>query len=229
MRPGDAAILGAMNDRPRRRLSAAERRDELLDAASEVFARSGYHGASLEEIATAAGVSKALIYEHFASKRELHAELVDRHASEIFRRLQANAETGASGEERLRGGVDAFLGFVEEHREAWRALFRDAADPEVSEAIAVVRAQAVGVIAALMAADMDAREAQAHDPAQRALNLEIHAALLAGATQAVANWWYDHQDVPRQVVVDRVMEFCWLGLERVSDGEVVVRGERVRR
>ncbi len=115
-----AACMTEPDDRPRRRLSAAERRDELLTAASEVFGRAGYHGASLEEIAQTAGVSKALIYEHFASKRELHAELVDAHATEIFRRLQANAETGATGEERLRGGIDAFLSFVEEHRDAWR-------------------------------------------------------------------------------------------------------------
>ena len=50
-----------------------------------------------------AGVSKALIYEHFASKRELHAELVEAHASEIFRRLQASAaDVGAT-----RGGAAA--------------------------------------------------------------------------------------------------------------------------
>lgn len=212
-----------MSDSPRRRLSAAERRDELLDAASEVFARSGYHGASLEEIAAAAGVSKALIYEHFASKRELHAELVERHASEIFRRLQANAETGLTGEERLRGGIEAFLSFVEENRDAWRALFRDAADPEVAEAIAGVETQAVGVIATLMAAEPDLHESRNITPDQRALFLEVHASLLAGATQAVANWWYDHQDVARASVVDRVMEFCWLGLERVSEGEIVRR------
>jgi AcrR family transcriptional regulator len=211
--------MSAMADRPRRRLSAAERRDELLDAASEVFARSGYHGASLEEIASVAGVSKALIYEHFASKRELHAELVARHASEIFRRLQANAESGATGEERLRGGIDAFLSFVEEHRDAWRALFRDASDPEVAEAIAGVQQQAVGVIAALMAADPDVRDDPKVDPAQRALFLEAHAGLLAGAIQALAGWWEDHRHVPREVVTDRAMEFCWLGLDRVSEGE----------
>jgi AcrR family transcriptional regulator len=212
-----------MADRPRRRLSAAERREELLEAASEVFGRAGYHGASLEEIAQTAGVSKALIYEHFASKRELHAELVDAHAGEIFRRLQANAETGATGEERLRGGIDAFLSFVEEHRDAWRALFRDASDPEVAEAIAGVQQQAVGVIAELMASDPDIREDPAVDPGQRALALEAYAQLLVGAIQALGNWWHDHQHVPRSSVVDRAMEFCWLGLEGLSEGERLAR------
>ena len=97
------------NAPPRRRMSAPARRDALLDAAAEVFARSGYNGASLEEIAATAGVSKALIYEHFDSKRELHIELVNRQAAEVFTRLEQAAESGTSGEERLRLGVDAFL------------------------------------------------------------------------------------------------------------------------
>ncbi len=83
--------------------------------------------------------------------------------------------------------------------------------------------QAVGVIAELMAADPDRREDPSGDPAQRALFLEAYAQLLAGSTQALANWWYDHQQIPREVVIDRAMEFCWLGLERVSDGELLAR------
>ena len=60
----------AMAPTRRRRMPAAQRREVILVAAEETFARSGYHGASLDDIAHAAGVSKALIYEHFESKRE---------------------------------------------------------------------------------------------------------------------------------------------------------------
>ena len=208
-----------MSETPRRRMSAPQRRDEILDAAAVVIARAGYDGCSLDQIASEAGVSKALIYEHFDSKRELHGELLGRHATEIFARLEACAESGATGEERLRLGVDAFLSFVEEDRDAWRVLFRDAADPEIVEALAGVQSQAVGVIAALMASDPDRVDHDKADQGDGALYLELHAQLLAGATQAVAHWWYDHDTVPRAAVVDRVMEFCWLGLERVASGE----------
>ena len=189
-------------------MPAPLRREAILAAAEEVFARSGYHGASLDDIAQAAGISKALIYEHFASKRELHASLVNAHVEEIFRRLQANAAMGQPGEQRLRGGIDAFLSFVEEHREAWRALFRDAADPEVGDVIERVQAQATAVIAALIAADPEAP----HE-GQRAI--EMHAALLSGAVQSLANWWHDHREVPREKLVQRTMEFCWVGLDRL--------------
>src|SRR6476659_5952937 len=152
----------------RRRMPAAQRREVILVAAEETFARSGYHGASLDDIAHAAGVSKALIYEHFDSKRELHGSLLDAQAAEIFRRLEGAAARGETGEERLRNGIDAFLHFVEERREAWRALFRDAADPEVAALITRVQAQATGVIARLIAADPDARADGAPGASERA-------------------------------------------------------------
>jgi AcrR family transcriptional regulator len=203
----------------RRRMRAPQRREVILAAAEEVFAARGYHGASLDEIAQAAGISKALIYEHFASKRDLHASLLDAHVAEIFRRLQANAEAGTTGEQRLRGGIDAFLGFVEEHREAWRALFRDATDPEVADLLQRVQAQATGVIAALIAADPGARQDPSVSERERELRIEMHAQLLSGAVQSLANWWHDRQDVARAEVVDRAMEFAWIGLERLRAGE----------
>jgi AcrR family transcriptional regulator len=52
----------------RRRLSATDRRAAILDSALQVFSGRGYHAASIDEIAQEAGISKALIYEHFPSK-----------------------------------------------------------------------------------------------------------------------------------------------------------------
>ena len=197
-------------------MPAGERRAAILDAALAVFAERGYHAASIDEIAREAGVSKALIYEHFASKQALWASLLDAQVAEIFRRLAAGAATAEPGEVRLRAGVDAFLTFVEERRGAWRMLFREAADPEVMAFLDRVRSQVAGVVAALIAAEpAAAREGEA-DPQQA---IEMLAEQLVGAVQALANWWADHQEVPREVLVDRVMDFAWIGLERLRAGE----------
>ncbi len=195
----------------RRRMPAAQRREVILVAAEATFARSGYHGASLDDIAHAAGVSKALIYEHFDSKRELHGSLLDAQAAEIFRRLEAAAARGETREERLRNGIDAFLRFVEERREAWRALFRDAADPEVAALITRVQAQATGVIARLIAADLDAPADLAPGASDRATRIEIHAQMLSGAVQSLATWWHDHQRDPAR------------GARRPRDGVLLAR------
>jgi AcrR family transcriptional regulator len=192
----------------RRRMPAAQRREVILAAAEETFARSGYHGTSLDDVAHVAGVSKALIYEHFQSKRELHGSLLDAHAAEIFHRLEAAAERGGSGEQRLRNGIDAFLRYVEDHREAWRALFRDAADPDVAALITRVRAQATGVIARLIAADLDGPAELARGGEDRATRIEVHAQLLSGAVQSLATWWDDHREIPRTSLVAETMAFC---------------------
>lgn len=202
-------------------MAAPARRSAILDAAMEVFAARGYHGSSIEEIAQQAEISKALIYEHFTSKKELHAELLAMYVAELFGRLEANATMGTTGEERLRGGVDAFLAFVEENRVAFRVLFRDAADPEVAEVLAKVQAQAVGVIAALISADPDGVALRIEDEAERASRIETHAAMLSGAVQALAAWWEENQDVSRADLVERVMEFTWIGIEQLRAGKRV--------
>ena len=52
-------------------------------------------------------------------------------------------------------------------------------------------------------------------------DLEMFAQLLRTAQNGLAAWWYDHRELPREALVDRVVEFCWLGLERVASGERV--------
>ncbi|HEY4378100.1 MAG TPA: helix-turn-helix domain-containing protein, partial [Acidimicrobiales bacterium] len=60
-----------------RRLPAHERRPQLLAVATAVFAEHGFHGASMNQVAEAAGVTKPVLYQHFRSKRELYRELVE--------------------------------------------------------------------------------------------------------------------------------------------------------
>jgi AcrR family transcriptional regulator len=202
---------------PTRRLAAPERRTAILAAAMEVFARRGYHGASIDGIARAAGISKALIYEHFASKRDLHGSLLEAHTAELFDRLAASAARGGEPEPRLRHGLDTFFAFVEEHREAWRMLFRDAIDPDVADQMQRVQGQATALIAALMAAEPGV--APSEDPGDRLL-VEMLAQQLSGAMQALANWWFDHQQVPRAQLVEAAVEFAWVGLERARERRV---------
>src|SRR3954464_8305819 len=131
---------------PRKRLTADDRRSATLDAALQAFSRRGYNGASIDEIATAAGISKALIYEHFPSKRDLHVSLLERHSQEIFMRLAQTADTRDPGEVRLRNGVNAFFEWSETNRDAFRVLFRDTFEPDVADVLMRLQTQATGAI-----------------------------------------------------------------------------------
>jgi AcrR family transcriptional regulator len=83
----------------RKRLTQAERREEtralVLAAAARVFAKRGFHGASLETIAQEAGFTRGAVYYNFADKDELFLELLDRRCAE---RVQALREVFAGGD-----------------------------------------------------------------------------------------------------------------------------------
>ncbi|MEA2350507.1 MAG: hypothetical protein QOG41_491 [Thermoleophilaceae bacterium] len=200
----------------RKRLSAEQRRETILDAALDVFAEHGFNGASIDEIAHAAGVSKALIYEHFPSKRDLHVSLLERHVQEIFERLAAAAATSDPGEVRLRAGVDTFLEFVETRRAAFQMLFRDAVEPEVAKIVAGVQQQTAAAVAGMIATEPRTKRG---DPERDRKAIEMLGQQLTGAVQSLAVWWGDHPECSREVLVESVMNFAWVGLERLRAGE----------
>jgi AcrR family transcriptional regulator len=203
----------------KRRLSAVDRRAAILDAALDVFSGRGYHAASIDEIAGVAEISKALIYEHFPSKKDLHASLLERHVQEIFERLAESAAGPDPGEVRLRAGVDAFLEWVETHPRAFRLLFRDNFEVDVAELLQRLQQQATFAIAGLMASEPIAEVHNDLSEAELRLAVEMFAQQLSGAVQSLAIWWQEHPKVKRAFVVDCVMDFAWLGLERVRGGE----------
>jgi AcrR family transcriptional regulator len=198
-------------------MSAADRREAILAAALDAFAERGFHETSLDQVAARDGISKALIYEHFESKRELHAALLEMYVRELLDRVRAAIAAAPSEEARLRDGVDAFLSFVEERREAWRMLFRNIGDPGVGEAFARVQDEVTQAIAALMAADAPAAYRTADPEFEQAV--EMLAQQLSGAVQALANWWDDHRDVPHSRVLELAMDFAWVGMHRLGEGE----------
>ena len=207
-----------MNAPPRRRLTAEERRTGILDSALAVFSESGYHASSIDDIAREAGVSKALIYEHFASKQELYADLIARNARELTQRIGA-ALVGVeleSGSSRLAIGLDAFFAFVEERRDAWRMLFRDVADPETATVVNRMLEQVTAEVTVLISQDPGA---SALDSPEDRRALRLLAEMLVGGTQSMANWWTSNPEAPREQMVAIAMDFAWLGLERLSRGE----------
>ncbi|HMT05822.1 MAG: TetR/AcrR family transcriptional regulator [Solirubrobacterales bacterium] len=202
----------------RRRLPAAERRKLILEAGLDAFAEGGYQETTLDEVADRAGISKALIYEHFPSKRDLYREILETWIGDLLGRVLAAATAaGGQSEARLVAGLDGFLAFVEERRDAWRLLIRHRASDDVSETFDRLFEEVARIIGALMAPEMPASslpEGAAFD-----LVLDATSRQLMGSVTAVANWWDEHREVPRQQVLEMVMEFAWVGMERASAGE----------
>jgi AcrR family transcriptional regulator len=197
-------------------MSAADRRLVILEAARSAFAEGGYHETSLDVVAERAGVSKALIYEHFDSKRELFVAMLEMHVGELIERISAAVLAAEEPEERMRSGLEAFFGFVEERRGAWRIIFRNAGDPDVALAMERLRD---GVAAAIVAL-MSEKAAEAFPPGpERDRLMQTVAVQMVGAMQSLADWWDLHPDVPKEELLAIAMDFAWIGQERLSGGE----------
>ena len=115
------------------RLSKRERRDVIERAAAEVFAERGYRGASMDEIAARSGVSAPVLYDHFASKEDLHVQLLERHYAGLREVWREHLAGDAPVAQRMPRAFDAWFAYLEGHPYAARLLFADTTgDPGVA-------------------------------------------------------------------------------------------------
>ncbi len=105
------------------RLPAAERRQQLVDVAFTVFAAKGFHDASMNDIAEAAGVTKPVLYQHFGSKNELFLELLREGSLRLREGIATATATAASPRAQVEAGFGAFFRFVRDEREAFSLIF----------------------------------------------------------------------------------------------------------
>jgi AcrR family transcriptional regulator len=208
--------VAVRNAAPRPRLSLKDRRAAILRSALEVFAERGFHEASLDDVAARDGISKALIYEHFKSKRDLQRELLDTYVHEGLERVTLAAAAASTAEQRLRDGLEAFLAFVKERPDAWRMVTRNVADPDAAEATRRLQEEVVRMISLLLAVHTPASR---RDEPDLEHTIEMLAELLYGAMFTFASWWVDHPQIGRDRALETLMDFAWTGLERVSEGE----------
>ena len=168
----------------KRRIPAAERRALILREAGRLFARHGYAGTRIDDIATAAEVTKPIVYRHFDSKKALYLALLAKHQADLPTFLE-RGELGSI--------LDNWLDYVRENSHAWVMLFRDTSgDDEIREVRRQVSVRAREVLAGFIAARSGSRTT----PEQ----VEPTAEMLTSGLAGLALWWIDHPDVPKPVV-----------------------------
>jgi len=109
-------------ERTRRRLSTAERREQLLSVGARLFSESPYDDVWIEQVAEIAGVSRGLLYHYFPTKRDFFAAVVERESERMLR--MTAAVPGVPVREQLGAGLDIFLEYVETHAHGFRAFHR---------------------------------------------------------------------------------------------------------
>ncbi|NDL55895.1 TetR/AcrR family transcriptional regulator [Phytoactinopolyspora mesophila] len=123
MTAADQSEVAGPSSGPHRRMRRAERRAQILDAATKAFARSGFAATSLDHIVTEAGITRVLLYRHFDSKADMYRAVLERACERLV------SEVGDDNYD--ADAIPALLRAASADPEGFRLLFHHAArEPE---------------------------------------------------------------------------------------------------
>lgn len=181
------------------RLTKAERREQLLDAAETLVVSGGVVAVTMEAVAAAAGVSKALPYAHFTNADNLLTCLYLRAVGRLTERMEAAlADPEIPGDEQLRRAIGALFDVITERGPLLSAFNRSA----IAERVDGGQRQAQRYLARLL---------------RRTLALEVDHSIVLGTmvfgTLAGAVESYARGDAPRAAIEDRVLRFIVAGAD----------------
>lgn len=192
--------------RPRNtRLPRTARREQLLEAAREVFVSQGYHAAAMDEIAEHAGVSKPVLYQHFPGKFDLYLALIEEHTDELVTRVRDALRSTSDNKLRVVATFAAFFDFVEHEGEAFRLVFESdlRSKPEVGERLEGAMRTCADLVAQVIADDTGVAPESAR----------LLANGLVGNAETSARYWLSVRDtMPKQEAVDLLARLAWRGI-----------------
>ena len=198
-----------MVDAPRR-MPRAEREQQMLAAAHDLFAQRGYAAVAMDDVAAAVGVTKPLLYNYWGNKERLFLACMERSADALF----AAVLTAVRAEERpdaaARAGMRAFFAFVEADRGGWRIVFDETLPGEgvIAARVASERERITGLVADAFVAQVPPRRRARARTEVEALS---HAVL--GAAEALARWWLRTEAMPAEHAADLLIETLVPGLQ----------------
>jgi AcrR family transcriptional regulator len=197
------------------RLPAAARRQQLLDTALSTFARLGYHDASMNDIAEAAGVTKPVLYQHFGSKRELFLEVLSDVAAGMRRAVRAATSVAEGPRQQVELGFAAWFAWVGEHRDGFHVLFSGEVrrDPEFAEEAAKAQRQFVDGISELIVVDGLTEERQ-----------RLLAYGIVGLGEATCRRWLAKEiDLDVDELAAQIADLAWSGLRGLQPADAAAR------
>lgn len=187
----------------RQRMTGRQRREQLISIGRATFAERGFDGASVEEIAARAGVSKPVVYEHFGGKEGLYAVVIDREMLRL-EELITEALSVGTWRERIEQAALVLLTYVEEETDGFVILVRDS-KPGTARSYSTLLNTAIGQVSHILATAF----------ARRGLQEELailYAQALVGAVSMTAQWWLDERTPAKEMVAAHIVNLCWNGL-----------------
>ncbi len=176
----------------RTRVARAVREELMLEAAEEVFGSAGFRNASMDAIAERSGITKAMLYQYFASKEALYDACTERVRSRLFDSLEERLHEVPGGPQRTRLFIDTYFAFLAEHKGKPWLLYAEAS-VGTANAMRELNAEAIERMLRETAGDVRLDDA----------DVEVAAHGLVGAGEQVGRWWLERDDISHEAAAAR--------------------------
>jgi AcrR family transcriptional regulator len=189
-------------------MTGRERREQLLNVGRALFAEKGFEATSIEEIASRAGVSKPVVYEHFGGKEGLYAVVVDREMSDLLDRLTTALSAGHP-RTLVEQAALALLTYIEEETDGFRILSRDSpvagATGTFSSLLNDIASQVEHILSREFASSGISTKLA-----------PMYAQMLVGMVALTGQWWLEERKPKREIVAAHLVNLGWNGLAHLE-------------
>jgi len=200
------------------RMTATQRREQLISIGRELFAERGFDAASIEEVAARAKVSKPVVYEHFGGKEGLYAVVVDREVRAILDRI-TTALTGGHPRELLEQAALALLDYIEAETDGFRVLVRESPVMSAGGNFSSVLNDIAHQVEHILGAEFKARD---YDPRLA----ELYSQALVGMVALTGRWWLEVRKPRKETVAAHLVNLAWNGLSHLEKQPTIIRRGR---
>lgn len=205
-----------------RQVPIEEQRERILAAATEVFAREGFDGATSERIAEVSGVGRPSVYQMFGSKNDVFLATVDRALTRMFDRTRGSLASTAHlrGRKQAVANVAVYFEMVTEEPDTFRMLLLAdrSGDAETRDAARAIRRRLQDALANYIRSTWEGfRDLEPRDA-------DLGASLIVAAVESAAAMHLERPDRSTAEMVQFVADFVWAGVYDLAVGHDIPKG-----
>lgn len=192
------------------RMSAYQRREQLIEVGRSLFATKGFEAVSVEEIASHAKVSKPIVYEHFGGKEGLYAVVVDREMRAMTETLlTALSDQNAHPRQIVERTALALLTYIEENSEGFQVLVRDSPMADNSSSFSSLWGDISLRVEDILTVWFKKQKLPLKGVA-------YYAQMLVGMTVFTGQYWANNRKMSKEQLAALIVNLGWHGLSRLE-------------
>jgi AcrR family transcriptional regulator len=197
----------------------AEREEQMLAAASGLFAERGYAHVSMDAVAARSGITKPLLYSYFGSKEGLYAACIRGFLAPLEERVEEHLDFSVAPDARLWGGLRALFAIVDEHRAEWKSFYFEPAAHGEQAAAAVEESRARAIERLSFMFGNAIREAGMPEAIVAEAPHQVH--IFVGGVESLMRWSVEHAgEATPEVLALRVLNQVWMGFGDLLEGRL---------